>query len=51
MKGHSKCCDLDKAFVQHAKNSIRTEENIQKISSDQGDDYTAGCLPDYFYFK
>ena len=26
-------------------------ENIRKIATGQGDDYTAGCLLDYSYFK
>ena len=30
---------------------IKTHENIRKIAAGQGDDYTAGCLLDYSYFK
>ena len=30
---------------------IRTYENIGKIATGQGDDYTAGSLLDYSYFK
>ena len=26
-------------------------ENITKIATGKGDDYTTGCLLDYFYFK
>ena len=26
-------------------------ENIRKIATRQGDDYTTGCLLDYIYFK
>ena len=26
-------------------------ENIRKIATGQGNDYTAGCLLDYIYFK
>ena len=26
-------------------------ENIRKIATGQGDDYTAGCLLNYAYFK
>ena len=26
-------------------------ENIRKIATGQGDDYTTGCLLDYSYFK
>ena len=28
----------------------KTYENIGKIATDQGDDYTNGCLLDYSYF-
>ena len=26
-------------------------ENIRKIATDKGDDYTTGCLLDYSYFN
>ena len=29
----------------------KTYENIRKITTGQGDDYTTGCLLDYAYFK
>ena len=29
----------------------KTYENIRKSTTSQGDDYTAGCLLDYSYFK
>ena len=29
------------------KNDIRTNENIRKIATDQGNDYITGCLLDY----
>ena len=32
-------------------NEIKTYENIRKITTGQGDDYTTGCLLDYLYFK
>ena len=32
-------------------NNIKTYENIRKITTGQGDDYTTGCLLDYLYFK
>ena len=38
-------------FDQPVKNNKVTYENIRKIATDQGDDYTAGCLLDYTYFK
>ena len=30
---------------------MRTYDNIRKIATGQGDDYTTGCLLDYNYFK
>ena len=38
-------------FDQPVKNNKVTYENIRKISTGQGDDYTTGCLLDYAYFK
>ena len=32
-------------------NNIKTYENIRKIATGKGDDYTTGCLLDYSYFK
>ena len=32
-------------------NNLKTYENIRKIAPGRGDDYTAGCLLDYIYFK
>ena len=29
----------------------KTHENIRKIATGKGDDYTTGCLLDYPYFK
>ena len=40
-----------KIFVQPIKDSKVTYENIRKIATGQGDDYTTGCLLDYPYFK
>ena len=36
---------------QPIKNNKVTYENIRKIATGQGDDYTTGCLLDYTYFK
>ena len=33
------------------KNNKVTNENIRKIATGQGDDYTTGCLLGYIYFK
>ena len=38
-------------FDQPIKNNKVTYENIRKIATGQGDDYTSGCLLDYPYFK
>ena len=38
-------------FDQTVKNDLRTYDNIRKIATGQGDDYTTVCLLDYSYFK
>ena len=38
-------------FDQPVNNDKITYENIRKIATSQGDDYTTGCLLDYIYFK
>ena len=38
-------------FDQPIKKNKVTYENIRKIATGQGDDYTTGCLLDYKYFK
>ena len=38
-------------FDQPVKNNKVTYENIRKIATGQGDDYTTGCLLDYIFFK
>ena len=38
-------------FDQTIKNDIRTYDNIKKILTDKGDNYTTGCLLDFVYFK
>ena len=38
-------------FDQPINSMIKTNEKIRKVSTGQGDDYTAGCLLDYSYFK
>ena len=38
-------------FDQPVKNDKVTYENIRKVATGQEDDYTAGCLLDYIYFK
>ena len=38
-------------FDQPINNMNKTYENIRKITTGQGGDYTTGCLLDYSYFK
>ena len=38
-------------FDQPVKNDKVTSENIKKITTGEGHDYTTGCLLDYSYFK
>ena len=39
-------------FGQPIKNDLKTyDNNIRRIATGQGDDYTRGCLLDYLYFK
>ena len=40
-----------KFFDQPVKNNKITYDNIRKIATGKGDDYTTGCLLDYPYFK
>ena len=37
-------------FDQLINSHLKTYENI-KVTTDEGDDYTTGCLLDYSYFK
>ena len=43
--------DGRKFFDQPVKNDKVTYENIRRITTGQGDNYTTGCLLDYTYFK
>ena len=38
-------------FDQPINSMNKTYENIRKIATGKGDDYTTGCLLDYTYFK
>ena len=38
-------------FDQPVKNDKVTDENIRKVATGQGYDFTTGCLLDYIYFK
>ena len=38
-------------FDQPINNEIKIYENVRKIATGKGDEYTTGCLLDYSYFK
>ena len=38
-------------YDQPINNSIKQYDEVRKISTGQGDDYTTGCLLDYSYFR
>ena len=38
-------------FDQPINSNLKTYENIFKIATGQGDDYTNSCLLDYSYFN
>ena len=43
--------DRKNLLDQPVKNNIRTNNNIQKIATSQGDDYISGSLLDYVFFQ
>ena len=43
--------DQQNFFDQPKRNNFITYDNIRKIATGQGDDYTTGCLLDYICFK
>ena len=43
--------DGQNSFDQPVRNDLITYDNIRKIATGQGDDYTAGCLLNFNYFK
>ena len=43
--------DVRKFFDQPINSHLKIYENIRKIATGQGDDYTSSCLLDYSYFK
>ena len=43
--------DGKNVFGQRIKNNKVTYENMRKIATGKGDDYTTGCLLDYIYYK
>ena len=51
IKDYNVMIDGKNVFDQPINNSFKTHENIRKIATDQGDNYTTGCSLDYSYFK
>ena len=51
MKNYIVMIDGRNYFDQTVRNNLRTYDNIRKIATGQGDDYTTGYLLDYPYFK
>ena len=51
VKDYNVMIDGKNFFDQPIKSYIKKYENIRKITTGQGDDYTTGCLLDYNYFK
>ena len=43
--------DGKNVFDQPINSKLKAYENIRKIATGKGDDYTTGCLLDYSYFK
>ena len=51
IKDYNVMIDGRNFFDQPINSMNKTYENIRKIASGKGDDYTTGCLLDYPYFK
>ena len=51
IKDYNFMIDVKNFFNQPIKSMTETYQNIRKIATGQGDDYTTGCLLDYSYFK
>ena len=51
IKDYNVMIDGKNFFDQPINNMFKTDENIRKIATGHGDDYTTGCLLDYTYFK
>ena len=51
VKDYNVMIDRKNFFDQPIESYIKTYENIHKIPTGQGDDYTTGCSLDYIYFK
>ena len=43
---------MEKAFlISQLNGNMRRYDNIRKIATGQGDNYTTGCLLDFNYFR
>ena len=51
IKYYNVMIDGNNYFDYPVKSDMRTYDKIGKIATDQGDDYTNGCLLDYNYFN
>ena len=51
IKDYNVIIDGRNFFFLSIKNDLKTYDNIKKIVTGQGDDYTTGWLLDYSYFK
>ena len=51
IKDYNNMIDGRNLFDQPINSMNKTYENIRKIATGKGDDYTTGCLLDYLYFK
>ena len=51
IKDYIAMINTENFFDQPIKDNNVTYDNIRKIATGQGDDYTTGCLLDYPYFK
>ena len=51
IKDYNVMIDGKNFFDQTINSMLKTYENITKIATGQGADYTTGCLLDYSYFK
>ena len=51
IKDYNIMMDGKNFFDQPINSDLKTYENIRKIATAQGDNYTTGCLLDYPYFK
>ena len=51
IKDYNVMIDGKNFFDQPINSNLKTFENIRKVATDHGDDYTTGWLLDYIYFK